>query len=160
MTPAKRNCANLGFVLAASAAKIWYSDWSSALEGVFPGIFDDFLSPFILTKTRCFNVNHFHMWQQVRTYTQICIFTNKDVHVWYQHVDQAFTGNDVTNRMLDVYTNVSIDIFVHVDIYISISQYVYKYMYTHICVNVYVYIYLYIYVYVYIYIYTYIPTYI
>jgi len=87
---------------------------------------------------------------------QICIFTSTDVHVWYQHVDQSF--NDVTNRILDVYTFVSIDIFAHVHIYISIFQYVYKYMHTHVCVNAYVYIYLYIYIclYIHVYIYTYV----
>jgi len=152
VTPAKKK-------RAASTTKIWYSDLISASEGVFPGILGDFLSPFILTKIRCFSVNQFHMWGHVGTATQICIFTSTDVHVWYQHVDQSF--NDVTNRMLDVYTYVSIDIFVHVHIYNSIFQYVYRYMHTHIYVKVYVYIftYMYMYMYIYTYIHIYLCTY-
>jgi len=90
----QKNRAKRGIFFAASAAKIWYNDFSSASESVFPGIFGDFLSPFLLTKTRCFSVNQFHMWRHVDTYIQIYIFTSTDVHVWYQRVDQSFNESD------------------------------------------------------------------
>jgi len=62
VTSAKKNHAKRSFFLAAYA-----------LENVFPGILGDFLSPFILTKTRCFSVHQLHLLRHVGTYIQIHI---------------------------------------------------------------------------------------
>jgi len=99
-------------------------DFSSATKSVLPGIFGDLYSPVILTKTvtRCFSAHEIHSWRHVGTYIQMHIFTSTDANVWHQDVNQS--SNDVTDRMLDAYFYVSIDLCVHVHIYNSIFQYV------------------------------------
>jgi len=46
-----------------------------------------FLSPFILTKTRCFVVHQLHLLRHVGTYIFRYIFTSIHLPLWYQHFD-------------------------------------------------------------------------
>jgi len=48
-----------GRFFSAAAAKFWNRDLSSASESVFPNIFGEYFSPFILTKKSCLGVHQF-----------------------------------------------------------------------------------------------------
>ena len=68
-----KKTAGSSFFFGGVSRKFRNRDFSSVSENVFPGILGDFLSPFILTKTRCFRVHQLHLLRHVGTYIQIHI---------------------------------------------------------------------------------------